>query len=214
MYVIRRRQVERPVFGRSPLRPSSSKRHPRQPAGERPLSRDRYFRSGRRVGDTTRSPTAGPTPDLQNGRMNRLISPVALTLGLLSYVGSSVAGEPFTGTWTIDLRIPADRQRGAECGTAEFVLTQAGDAITGTHSMAIAGCGRLNEGGPVRGVAVGKTAVLVVTSGRNGAIAMGTAKVSRGKLQWRQVEEIKAGSPEGDSPLILGSGSLERAPQW
>lgn len=155
-----------------------------------------------------------PTPDLQNGPMNRLISPVAaLALGLLGHVGSSVAGEPFTGTWTIDFRTPAERQRSAECGTAEFVLRQAGDAISGTHSMAVAGCGRLNEGGPVRGVAVGKTAVLVVTSGRNGAIAMGTAKLSRGKLQWRQVEEIKAGSPEDDSPLILGNGSLARALQ-
>jgi hypothetical protein len=145
--------------------------------------------------------------------MNRFIPPIALALGLLSYVGSSVAGEPFTGTWTIDLRTPAERERSAECGTAEFVLTQAGDAISGTHSMAVAGCGRINEGGPVRGVVVGKTAVLVVTSGRNGAIAMGTVKLSKGKLQWHQVEEIKAGSPEGDSPLILGSGSLARARQ-
>jgi hypothetical protein len=144
--------------------------------------------------------------------MNRLVSPVALALGLLAYGSSSVAGEPFTGTWTIDLRTPVERQRAAECGTAEFVLAQAGEAITGTHSMAVSGCGRLNEGGPVRGVVVGTTAVLVVTSGRNGAIAMGTAKLSKGKLQWRQVEEIKAGSSEGDSPLILGGGSLVRAP--
>jgi len=145
--------------------------------------------------------------------MNRLVvSPVALALGLLAHVGSSVAGEPFTGTWAIDLRTRAERQRGAECGTAEFVLAQAGDAITGTHSMALSGCGRLNEGGPVRGVAVGTTAILVITSGRNGAIAMGTAKLSKGKLQWRQIEEIKAGSPEGDSPLILGGGSLVRVP--
>jgi hypothetical protein len=78
--------------------------------------------------------------------------------------------------------------------------------------MAVAGCGRLNEGGPVKGVVVGNTAVLVVTSGRNGAIAMGTAKLSNGKLRWRVVEEISAGSPEGDSPLILGNGSLARAP--
>ena len=149
--------------------------------------------------------------------MNRLILPGALALalafGLLGHVGSSIAGELFTGTWTIDLRTAAERQRRAECGTAEFVLTQSAEAINGTHAMAVAGCGRLNEGGPVKGVAVGKTAVLVVTSGRNGAIAMGTAKLSEGKLQWRQVEEIKAGSPDGDSPLILGNGSLVRALQ-
>jgi hypothetical protein len=144
--------------------------------------------------------------------MNRLFAPAALAVGLLCYVGSSAAGEPFTGAWTVDLRTPAEQQRGTECGAAEFVLTQTGEAITGTHSMATAGCGRLNEGGPVKGVVVGNTAVLVVTSGRNGAIAMGTAKLSKGKLQWRLVEEISPGSPEGDSPLILGNGSLARAP--
>ena len=144
--------------------------------------------------------------------MNRLLSPAALAVGLLCYVGSSVAGEPFTGNWALDLRTPAERQRGTECGTAEFVLTQAGEVITGSHSMAVAGCGRLNERGPVKGVVVGSTAVLVVTSGRNGAVAMGTAKLSNGKLRWRLVEEISAGSPDGDSPLILGNGSLARAP--
>ncbi|RZL92347.1 MAG: hypothetical protein EOP76_11770 [Variovorax sp.] len=140
--------------------------------------------------------------------MNRLFLPVSLVL--LAYVGSSVAGEPFAGSWVIDLRTPAERQRGAECGTAEFVLAQAGDDITGTHSMAVSGCGRLNEGGPVRGVVAGTTALLVVTSGRNGAIVMGTAKLSKGKLQLRQVDEIRAGDSEMDPPLILGCGSLAR----
>ena len=144
--------------------------------------------------------------------MNRLLSPAALALGLLFHVASSAAGESFTGTWTIDLRTSAERQRGAECGTAEFVLTQAGEVIAGTHSLAVAGCGRLNEGGSLKGVVVGSTAVLVVTSGRNGAIAMGTAKLSKGKLRWRLVEQIAGGSPEGDSPLILGGGSLAHSP--
>ncbi len=152
-----------------------------------------------------------PIPVLQNRHMNRSISSVALVLGLLGHVGSSVAGTPFTGTWTIDLRTPSERELRMDCGTAEFVLAQAGDAITGNHSMAVAGCGRLNEGGLVKGIVVGSTAVLVVTSARNDAIVMGTAKLSKGRLQWRQTEEVKAGSPEGDSPLILGRGSLVRA---
>jgi hypothetical protein len=92
-----------------------------------------------------------------------------------------------------------------------FNLTQTGEVITGTHSFSTVGCGRLNEAGPVNGVVVGDSAVLVVTSGRNGAIAIGTAKLVRGKLQWRTVDEIKAGTPEGDSPLILGTGTLTRA---
>ncbi len=44
--------------------------------------------------------------------------------------------------------------------------------------MATVDCGRLNEGGEgtVTGVVTGNTAVLVVTSGRNGAIMLGTAR--------------------------------------
>lgn len=139
--------------------------------------------------------------------------PAALALSLLGYASCAVAGEPFTGIWTIDLRTPSERQSGAECGTDNFVLTQTGDAINGSHSMATVSCGRLNEGSPVRGVVVGSTAVLVVTSGRNGAIALGTAELSKGQLRWRQLEELRAGDPESDSPLILSSGSLVRVPQ-
>ena len=153
-----------------------------------------------------------PEADLENERVNRSTWPLVLSLFLLARVGSTSAAEAFTGTWAIDLRTPVERQRGVECGAAEFVLTQTGNDLTGTHSMTTSGCGQLNEGGPVRGVVVGKTAVLVVTSGRNGAIAMGTAQILYGKLRWRQIEEIKAGEPEGDSPLILGSGSLVRVP--
>ncbi len=136
--------------------------------------------------------------------------PAALTLSLLGYASCAVAGEAFTGIWTIDLRTQSERQSGAECGTANFVLTQTGDAINGSQSMATVSCGRLNEGSPVRGVVVGSTAVLIVTSGRHGAIVMGTAKLSKGKLQWRQVDEIRPGDSEADSPLILAHGSLMR----
>ena len=171
-----------------------------------------HFRLVTEIRDASANEYYRPTTDTQNGRMNRLLLQSTLVAGWLCYVGSSIAGEPFTGRWSVDLRTPAERQRGTECGTAEFVLTQVGDAVTGTHSMAVAGCGRLNEGGPVKGVVAGSTAVLVVTSGRNGAKAMGTAKLSNGKLRWRLVKEISAASPEGDSPLIRGNGTLTRAP--
>lgn len=143
--------------------------------------------------------------------MNRLVPSVALAFSLLAVASASSAAALFDGLWTIDIRTPAERQRGAQCGTAEFVLIQVGEKITGEHSMAVSGCGRINEGGLVKGVVVGTTAVLTVTSGRNGAIALGTAKVSNGRLQWRTIEEIKTGDLDGDSPLILDSGSLVRA---
>ncbi len=60
------------------------------------------------------------------------------------------------------------------------------------------------------GVVVGDAAVLVVTSGRTGAIVLGKAKLVGGKLAWQTLEEVRKGEPEGDSDLILGSGLLTR----
>jgi hypothetical protein len=121
----------------------------------------------------------------------------------------------FSGHWFLDLRTPAERQQKVECGSANFELMQTGDRILGSHSMATAGCGRLNEGGPetVKGVVVGETAVLVVTSGRNGAIVMGTARLRGNTLHWQTLDEIRPGEPEGDSPLLMGQGVLTRPPK-
>jgi hypothetical protein len=120
---------------------------------------------------------------------------------------------PFSGAWNIDLRSPQERKQQFECGTATFELSQSGNKITGDHYMSTPRCGRVNEGGEgtVKGIAIGNTAVLVVTSGRNGAIVLGRAKLVGGNLQWETTEDIKGGEPEGDSPLILGKGTLIRA---
>lgn len=120
---------------------------------------------------------------------------------------------PFTGTWSIDLRTPSERKEKVECGTAVFTLTQTGTRIVGDHSMATPRCGRMNDGGEgtVKGMVVGGTAVLAVTSGRNGQIVLGSAQIRGASLHWQVSEEIKAGEPEGDSGLILQSGVLHRA---
>jgi hypothetical protein len=118
----------------------------------------------------------------------------------------------FSGTWSIDLRSSVERANKIECASATFVLSQTGDSISGDHSMATAGCGRVNDGGEgtVKGFVVGSTAVLVVTSGRNGAVVIGVAKLRNSKLVWRTRDEIKVGLPEGDSALILSQGVLSR----
>jgi hypothetical protein len=123
---------------------------------------------------------------------------------------ASAAQVPFTGSWAIDIRTPSERKHNVECGNAIFTLVQDGDKVTGNHTMSTAGCGRINEGGEgtVKGVIVGSTAVLVITSGRNGAIAMGIARLRGGALHWRMTDEVKPGEPQGDSPLILSQGVL------
>lgn len=118
----------------------------------------------------------------------------------------------FSGTWAVDLRTPEQKAQRAECGEASFVLLQTGKKITGSHTMATVGCGRLNEGGEgtVKGRVSGNRALLVVTSGRNGAVVKGVATLKNEALYWEITEEVKAGEPEGDSPLILGKGLLTR----
>ena len=137
--------------------------------------------------------------------MSPLIARGLLLLGILCYNEVVLAKEPsFTGNWTIDLRDAAERKRNAECGFASFQLKQEANSISGGHQMMTADCGRMNEGGPdsVKGVVVGSTAVLVVTSERNGEIVMGAVRLSKGRLEWRVLEEVKAGEPVGDA-LIL-----------
>jgi hypothetical protein len=135
-------------------------------------------------------------------------------LGIITVAlgGNLAAAADFSGTWSIDLRTPAERSRKAECGVAQFVLKQTKDQITGSHMFATTDCGRINEGGEdtVKGIVVGDVAILVVTSGRNEAVVIGTAKIKGDSLYWETRETIRPGQPEGDSPLILGKGALLR----
>lgn len=45
---------------------------------------------------------------------------------------------------------------------------------------------------------------------RNGGIVMGKTTLVGDRLRWETLQEIKSGEPEGDSPLILGKGTLRR----
>ena len=114
----------------------------------------------------------------------------------------------FEGKWVIDIRSAEEKKNNVECGMATFDLTQNGSNIVGTHEFYTPYCGRLNEGGSVVGEAKGSTAILFVTSGRNGAIVKGRAQLKKGHLYWLILKQLKSGEPEGDSPLILNKGVL------
>jgi hypothetical protein len=135
------------------------------------------------------------------------ILPIALSAMLPSMC---IAASPeFSGTWSIDLRSEESRDRGEECGLAGFVLHQSGNEIRGKHYNSAVGCGRVNEESTVRGIVDGDSAVLVVESGRNGAVVMGTARLDAGHLVWHLVDYVSQGNPQGDD-LILGDGVLSR----
>jgi hypothetical protein len=133
-----------------------------------------------------------------------------LLLATCAVCSGQVFAVDFSGVWTRDLRTKAEIKSKADCGNALFDLKQTGDEITGSHSFATVGCGRVNEGGEgtVRGVVVGDVAVLTVISGRNGAVAIGKAKRKGNVLHWQYLDEVKPGEPEGDSPLILDTTTL------
>jgi hypothetical protein len=136
-------------------------------------------------------------------------------VGLLAFgsvAASQASRNNFTGNWEVDLRSQAERQAKAECGRAFFKLKQVGNKIQGEHSFATVGCGRLNEGGEgtVEGSIHGGVATLVVTSGRNGAVVRGTAKLEGPTLVWQTLKEIKPGTSSGDSALILDHGVLHK----
>ncbi len=155
--------------------------------------------------------------DQRHSHQHGSIAWIALTactviLMLAATVPVRAAQADFSGSWIIDLCAPRAQEQKDECGVATFRLLQKGDRITGEHTFAAAGGGRLNEGGPVTGVVIGKTAVLAVTSGRNGAIVLGKATVQGTALRWLTLEEIKAGEPGGDA-LILEKGLLRRETQ-
>src|SRR5262245_50951676 len=116
---------------------------------------------------------------------------LAIVLGCWS-VASLSADAVFNGAWTVDLRTADQRAAKVECGEAGFELVQIGKRVAGSHWFTTAGCGHQNEGGEgtVRGVVVGNTAVLVVTSSRNGAVVLGTATLEHGALRWEYVDEI------------------------
>lgn len=143
--------------------------------------------------------------------MRRFLLLCSLAMVLLPHYAAAES-PPFSGTWSIDLRSTRERKQNEECGSATFMLTQKGNRVIGDHQMATVGCGRMNAGGDevVKGVVVGNTAVLVVTSGRNGAVVMGRATLKGGDLVWEPLETIAPGDPPSDAPLILGAATLRR----
>jgi hypothetical protein len=67
-----------------------------------------------------------------------------LWVAILALSHTGVVAKGFSGEWEIDLRTPQEKKQRLECGTASFKLSQRGEKISGEHSMATVGCGRLN----------------------------------------------------------------------
>lgn len=135
-------------------------------------------------------------------------------LGLLAALALSpaLAGPlpPFAGTWSVDLRSPAQTTGTADCERATLELVQEGRLIRGSYRQADADCALLENGARVVGQATGKVAILEIHSSRNGAVVRGRAVVRGDKLYWQARNRVVHGKPEGDE-RILGRGMLSRS---
>jgi hypothetical protein len=132
----------------------------------------------------------------------------ALTLLVLVFTGSPRAADTpsFQGSWAVPLCALGDPEK---CGGFELYLVQRGTRLCGDHFAATPGLGRLNEGAPrsVVGTVTGNTAVVAITSGRDGSILLARITRTSSGLRWKVAERVKEGE-QAESPLIPFSASL------
>jgi hypothetical protein len=113
------------------------------------------------------------------------------------------------GAWTASL---CDRPDPAmECGSFVLHLIRTEEGLCGEHFVATPGAARLDEGDPgsVLGSGRGGDAVLVVRSGRNGALYMGRVQRSGAGLVWTRVGMVGAGSDD-EPPILPHTLTLQR----
>lgn len=113
------------------------------------------------------------------------------------------------GAWTATL---CDRPDPAmECGSFVLHLIRTEEGLCGEHFVATPGAARLDEGDPgsVLGSGRGGDAVLVVRSGRNGALYMGRVQRRGAGLVWTRVGMVDAGSDD-EPPILPDTLTLRR----
>ena len=112
----------------------------------------------------------------------------------------------FAGAWSVDW-CPSDKNPDY-CGGFNLYLAQRGDHVYGTHTAATPGLGRLDEGDEcsVDGIAKGNTALLTITSGRDGSVFRARATRIGPRLKWEMLE-LKEGS--GNDAVIAEDEMLE-----
>jgi hypothetical protein len=116
---------------------------------------------------------------------------------------------PFSGVWSIQ-HCSADAP-GQQCGGFTLVLVQKADRLCGTHFAATPNLGRIDEGAPVSvlGTAMGRNAVLFISSGRDPTSYLAKVTYSHDKLEWRLVERLSEGGAVG-APVIALDERLSR----
>jgi hypothetical protein len=145
------------------------------------------------------------------------VAVLAFGLGLAGCVTGPASGANagrdeaagLVGAWTADL---CDRPDPAmACGSFVLHLIRTEEGLCGEHFVATPGAARLDEGDPgsVLGSGRGGEAVLVVRSGRNGALYMGRVQRRGAGLVWTRVGMVDAGSDD-EPPILPDTLTLQR----
>jgi hypothetical protein len=126
--------------------------------------------------------------------------------GCASRAAARSPGADFRGSWSVqwcDKTAPE-----AECGRFDVELSQQGDALAGASFGARPRLSQIDEGGVIRGVAVGDSAILAIESLRSGGIYLVKVTVEGDCMRWKLRDTLRA--PERDIDIIALDDVLTR----
>ena len=126
---------------------------------------------------------------------------------IAGFVAEACAGDSskFTGSWAVKWCV---KDRPGPCGGFKVFLIQEGDRVCGTHYGEDLRANRIDEGSPssIVGSAIGSTAILVVTSGRNNGVYLVKATRKGTSIDWRMIETIADGN--NGQPAFISTGEV------
>ena len=141
----------------------------------------------------------------------------ALSLALIAAcagLGGCVSTSPaqavkadFNGSWSVQWCDKTDAD--ADCGGFDVHLAQVGDKVSGESFGARARLTQIDEGGIVRGVAIGNTAILTIESMRSGGIYLVEATIDGRCMQWKMRDTVRRS--ERDIDIIAGEDVLTKS---
>ncbi|WP_156383523.1 hypothetical protein [Pseudoxanthomonas sp. Root65] len=112
----------------------------------------------------------------------------------------------FNGNWSVQWCDKTDPD--ADCGGFDVDLTHVGDKISGEYFGARARLAQIDEGGVVRGIAIGNTAILRIESLRSGGIYLVEATIEGRCMHWKMRDTVR--KRERDIDIIAGEDVLTK----
>jgi len=138
-----------------------------------------------------------------------MLSAAVLALAGCTAQAARPAKPAFEGEWSVKWCDRNDPK--AECGGFYLTLVQREDRLCGTYDGARVRLSQLDEGDPgaVRGVVIGREAVLTIESARSGDLHLVRASVVGDLMRWRVVDTVR--DNDGDIDIIALDDTLKRA---